>query len=247
MSDSTIVTGQYVQIEQTPASLGARVLGRLIDTLLLVAYGAGVFGAWLLLLRWTKVSPDAFVTFLLLTIFYLPAVCYSFLWEVFNNGQTPGKRLLGTRVVMKDGNRPSTGAYLLRWLLLIIDMQVSYIGLLCIALTKYHQRLGDMAAGTIVIKEKDYKKVHVSLDEFSHLNHDYHPIFPQAERLSLAQVDLINRTLTGGDKQNRTERIRTLAEEVRRFLGIAAEGAADEALLRTLIRDYQHYALEEAI
>ena len=151
------------------------------------------------------------------------------------------------RVVMKNGDRPTVAAYLFRWLFLLIDMHTSYVGILCIALTKNNQRVGDLAAGTLVIKEKDYKKIHVTLDEFSHLNHDYQPVFPQAERLSLAQVDLINRTLTGGDRQTRPERIRQLANEVRRFLGLADNGTADEALLRTLVRDYQHYALEAAI
>ena len=151
------------------------------------------------------------------------------------------------RVVMKNGDRPTVAAYLFRWLFLLIDMHTSYVGILCIALTKNNQRVGDLAAGTLVIKEKDYKKIHVTLDEFSHLNHDYQPVFPQAERLSLAQVDLINRTLTGGDRQNRPERIHQLADEVRRFLGLVNNGVTDEALLRTLIRDYQHYALEPAV
>ena len=247
MSDSTIVTGQYVQIDQTPASLGARVLGRLIDTVLLLVYCAAVFGLWIAYMRMTEGEQDAFGSFLILSVFYLPALGYSFFWETFNNGQTPGKRFLGMRVVMKNGDRPTVAAYLFRWLFLLIDMHTSYVGILCIALTKNNQRVGDLAAGTLVIKEKDYKKIHVTLDEFSHLNRDYHPVFPQAERLSLAQVDLINRTLTGGDRQTRPERIRQLANEVRRFLGLADNGAADEALLRTLVRDYQHYALEAAV
>lgn len=247
MSDSTIVTGQYVQIDQTPASLGARILGRLIDTVLLLVYCAAVFGLWIAYMQMTGGEPSPFGSFLILSVFYLPALGYTFFWETFNNGQTPGKRFLGMRVVMKNGDRPTVAAYLFRWLFLLIDMHTSYVGILCIALTKNNQRVGDLAAGTLVIKEKDYKKIHVTLDEFSHLNHDYQPVFPQAERLSLAQVDLINRTLTGGDRQTRPERIRQLANEVRRFLGLADNGTADEALLRTLVRDYQHYALEAAV
>ena len=245
MADSTIITGQYVQIEQTPASLGLRVLGRLIDTVLLAAYCAAVIGVWTLYVRMAS-NPGNSETVLMFTVFFLPALGYSFLWETFNNGQTPGKQLLGTRVVMKDGSRPSVGAYLLRWLLLLIDMQTSYVGLLCIALTKHHQRLGDMAAGTIVIKEKDFKKIHVTLDEFQHLDRNYRPVFPQAERLSLAQVDLINRTLSGGDERTRPDRIHELAGQVRSFIAIGPH-TPDEALLHTLMRVSKHYALEESI
>ncbi|PNE29444.1 hypothetical protein BHU09_01580 [Tannerella sp. oral taxon 808] len=245
MADSTIITGQYVQIEQTPASLGARVLGRLIDMLLMGAYCGAIIGAWMLYRRMNS-DPSEIEVVLMLTVCLLPIMGYSFLWETFYNGQTPGKRLLGTRVVMKDGSRPSVGAYLLRWLLLLIDLQTSYVGLLCIALTKNNQRLGDLAAGTIVIKEKDFKKIHVTLDEFSHLDREYRPIFPQAERLSLAQVDLINRTLSGGDRRDRPSRISELAGQVRSYLHIEA-ATPDEVLLRTLVRDYQYYALESVI
>lgn len=136
MSDSTIVTGQYVQIDQTPASLGARVLGRLIDTVLLLVYCAAVFGLWIAYMQMTGGEQDAFGSFMILSVFYLPALGYTFFWETFNNGQTPGKRFLGMRVVMKNGDRPTVAAYLFRWLFLLIDMHTSYVGILCIALTK---------------------------------------------------------------------------------------------------------------
>lgn len=42
------------------------------------------------------------------------------------------------------------------------------LGLLVVLLTKNSQRMGDLAAGTMVIKEKNYRKIHVSLDEFDY-------------------------------------------------------------------------------
>ena len=70
---------------------------------------------------------------------------------------------MNIRVVKLDGS-PSIGSYLLRWLLFIVDGPLtSGLGIFVILLTKNNQRLGDLAAGTMVIKEKNYRKIHVSL------------------------------------------------------------------------------------
>jgi hypothetical protein len=145
---------------------------------------------------------------------------------------------------MRDGTMPKLSAYLLRWLLLMIDIYLfQCIGILSILLTKNSQRLGDLAAGTLVIKEKDFRKINVTLDEFRHLSINYRPVFPQVENLSLEQINLINQTLIRFD-QERPVRIRELAAKVRQFLTINPT-VSDEALLQTLTRDYQYYALEE--
>ena len=72
--------------------------------------------------------------------------------------------------------------------------------------------MGDLAAGTMVIKEKNYRKIHVSLDEFDYLTKDYRPTYPQASDLSLEQINVITRTLQSG-KKDRTRRIASLAKK----------------------------------
>ncbi|MDR1745685.1 MAG: RDD family protein [Tannerella sp.] len=245
MTAFTIITSQYVQIDQTPASIGERILARIIDTLLFVIY----YMAMSFILYWFffRVLNDSFSEDVIITVYFvflLPVLFYSPLWEFFNRGQSPGKKILGIRVVMKDGSVPGMSAYLLRWLLLLIDLYLfNCIGIISIALTKDRQRLGDLAAHTLVIKEKDYRRVHVTLDEFNHFNADYRPFFPQAENLSLEQVNFINRTLLHYDAQ-RPQRIHDLAAKVREFLKINPS-ISDENLLQALVRDFQYYALEE--
>lgn len=113
-----------------------------------------------------------------------------------------------------DGSTPSISAYLLRWLLFIIDGPgTGGLGLLVVLLTKNSQRLGDLAAGTMVIKEKNYRKIHVSLDEFDYLTKNYHPTYPQSADLSLEQVNVITRTLESGEK-DRVRRVTLLAKKV---------------------------------
>lgn len=242
MAESTIITGQFVRISQTPASIGERMLALIIDFFFLFIYVIG----FSLILSYLKIHAySGFSFFFLFVIVYLPAFCYSLLCEVFNRGQSFGKRLLNIRVVKADGSTPSLSSYLLRWLLFPIDLPVTGgLGVIVILLTKNHQRLGDLAAGTMVIKEKNYRKIQVSLDEYDYLTKGYHPVYPTAADLSLEQVNVINKTLTSVNK-DRSRRVKLLAEKVRSLLSIKQIEGNDEKFLQTLLRDYQYYALEE--
>lgn len=243
MAESTIITGQFVRISQVPASIGERILARFIDYVLLFSYlWATIFVISVFFLNPFGRSSD--LTMIVLTIaLYLPALGYSLLWETFNNGQSPGKKLVNIRVVKSDGTTPAFSEYLLRWLLYNIDVTFTGgLGVVVVIVTRNNQRLGDLAAGTMVIKEKNYKKVQVNLDEFNYLTKDYRPVFPQAADLSLEQVNVITRTLDMRTAE-RPKHIKQLAEKIRQLLSIQSQ-AADETMLNTLIRDYQFYALE---
>lgn len=242
MTESTIITGQFVRISQTPASIGERMLALIIDYFFLFIYVVG----FSLVLSYLKIHAySGFSFFFLFVIVYLPALCYSLLCEIFNRGQSFGKRLLNIRVVKADGSTPSLSSYLLRWLLFPIDLPITGgLGVIVILLTKNHQRLGDLAAGTMVIKEKNYRKIQVSLDEYDYLTKGYRPVYPTAADLTLEQINVINKTLASVNK-DRSRRVRLLAEKVRSLLLIKQTEGNDEIFLQTLLRDYQYYALEE--
>ena len=240
MAESTIITGQFVRISQTPASLGERLLALIIDYSLIGFY---IFSTASLLadLRF----PHGFNLIFLYCVIYLPAIFYAFLCETFNHGQSLGKRMMSIRVVKTDGSTPSISSYLLRWLLFTIEGPITGgLGLFVALLNKNNQRLGDLAAGTMVIKEKNYRKIHVSLDEFDFLTKNYHPSYPQAADLSLEQVNVITRTLESGEK-DRERRIGMLATKVKELLSVTPREGSQENFLQTVLRDYQYYALEE--
>ena len=179
MAESTIITGQFVRISQTPASIGERFLALVIDYILIGLY---VYSTATLLSKF-QVSSD-FTMIVFFAVIYLPVLFYAFLCEMFNHGQSLGKKLMNIRVVKADGSTPSIGSYLLRWLLFPIDIPVTGgLGVLVILLTKNSQRMGDLAAGTMVIKDKNYRKIHVSLDEFDYLTKDYPPHISASRRL----------------------------------------------------------------
>lgn len=242
MASSSILTGQYVHISQTPASIGERMLAQLIDWIIQGTYLLGL--SWIVikfdLLSFSSTAEGVFM----FAIILLPTLFYGFLCELLANGQTVGKHLLKMRVVKTDGSRPSIGAYLLRWMLMIIDgPALSGLGVVVMVINKDTRRIGDLAAGTMVIKLGSYRKLQISLDEFAPFSRNYRPIYPAAENLSLEQVNLIERTLhfKEGDP-----RIHDLAEQVKRTLSIDHVHDSDDAsFLWHIKRDYQYYALEE--
>ena len=238
--ETRIITSQYVQIDQTPAGVGERIFARLLDFLILFIYGTGLEYVVDRVGFNTLFRGDYGV--LIAFIACLPVFFYSLIWELMNRGRSPGKMAFGMRVVMRDGTTPTLGAYTMRWMLSLIDIWFSGIGIAVILMNKNNQRLGDLAAGTMVIKERDYHRIQVSLDEFDYLSRGYKPVFPQAENLSLEQVNIIYETLTRDDL-HRPRRITELAGKVKEFLKISPS-TDDESFLHTLTRDYQYFALE---
>ena len=77
------------------------------------------------------------------------------LFEVRAGGRSPGKRALGLRVVMADGGAVGLRASSVRNLLRLIEgLPLSYVpAIVSILLTRNNQRLGDLAAGTVVARE----------------------------------------------------------------------------------------------
>ena len=239
--EARIITSQYVQIDQTPAGVGERIFARLLDFLVMFLYSMGLYS----IIDQTGID---FIfrgeySVLVYFLFAAPVIFYSILWELMNRGRSPGKMAFGMRVVMRDGTTPTLGAYTMRWMLMLIDVWCSGIGIAIILMNKNNQRFGDLAAGTMVIKERDYHHIQVSIDEFNYLSRGYRPVYPQAENLSLEQVNIIRETLTRDD-ENRPKRIAALSGKVKKFLKISPP-TDDESFLHTLMRDYQYYALEE--
>ena len=237
MDNSGFVTGQYVRIKPTVASVGDRIFAQLIDWGILLSYIISV--VWL----GSKANIRSEWYYIIL-VGFVP-LFYTLLCEIFNQGRSLGKMAMKMQVVKKDGTSATLGAYIMRWLLFIVDGPMfSFLGLIAIAVTRDHQRLGDMAAGTVVVKHQKYKNIQISLDEFDYLSHNYTPCYPQAADLSLEQVEIITRTLSVGSSDF-ASRVAVLAGKVREKLNVERKETDDAAFLRRIVRDYQYFALEE--
>ncbi len=141
------------------AGLGGRVLAFLLDLLFL-------FLAWVTALLAYSVSGD-----LLKRVQQLSAVAqgvavlvtfalgwgYDVAFETLWRGQTPGKRILGLRVVRADGAPVGLVESVIRNVTRMAELPLLYApGVLCVALTRRHQRLGDLLAGTLVVRDRAY-------------------------------------------------------------------------------------------
>lgn len=247
MTSSNITTNQFVRIDQTPASIAERVIARIIDMVI-----AGIIGTATMYIYFFELDYETKnqLNYLFFFLIILPLWLYDFLWETFNEGQSPGKYIMKIRVVNKDGSRPTMGSFFMRWLLSTIDVGLSGIGLLFILLTKNAQRLGDLAAGTMVIKQVNLDKIHASLDEFYYAKKDYRPVYEEAKNLSQAQIEVIEKAVYGGNGEHENQ-IATLADKVAKFLGIEdklkasiQKGNSKEKFLATILHDYNYYLLE---
>jgi uncharacterized RDD family membrane protein YckC len=86
-----------------------------------------------------------------LAIYFL----YHYVVELAMRGRTPGKRMAGVRIVTRDGGAPGAGALLARNVFRLIDSLPLFYGagLIATVLTREHVRIGDMAAGTLLVYE----------------------------------------------------------------------------------------------
>jgi uncharacterized RDD family membrane protein YckC len=167
----TIETPEQTSLDFAVAGIGSRFLALAFDILiqLLIGIVVGIAGA-VALNGIIRVLPTAGIWggAILILFYFLLYFGYFALFEILWNGQTPGKRKAGIRVI-KDSGRPLTPAESIgRNLMRIVDwMPALYgIGLASMFFTKGNKRLGDLVVGSIVVREmslKDLKPVSQSL------------------------------------------------------------------------------------
>ncbi|MDH3283619.1 MAG: RDD family protein [Acidobacteriota bacterium] len=141
-----------VTLDLPLASLGTRALAQVVDAGVLFLAFATLLAGWTLAgggLSWVFAA--------LLIAMFLLEWGYFAAFELFMHGQTPGKRLLRLRVVTEDGTPAGVIAVLVRNLIRHVDLMPPFygIGSLTILATSRGQRLGDLAAGTLVVREPD--------------------------------------------------------------------------------------------
>lgn len=151
-----IETPEHVVLEYELAGLGSRGAAALVDQLAILLVLAALMLLNLFARRWGLPQEAAFPV-LLLAGFSIWYGYYTF-FEGLRSGQTPGKRLLGLRVVMETGHPVTLGAAAVRNLLRTADfLPPPYLlGAALIAIHPRNRRLGDLAAGTVVVRDQPH-------------------------------------------------------------------------------------------
>ena len=145
----SIDTPEGVSLELTLAGVGSRFLAAIVDTIIQAAT------LLLIVLFVSLAGSSGVVAGLGIVLSFLVFLGYDILFETKASGRTPGKRVTGLRVVRRGGGPVGFRISAVRNLLRVVDLLPGtyLVGIISILATKQNQRLGDLAAGTLVLRE----------------------------------------------------------------------------------------------
>jgi hypothetical protein len=179
----------------------------------------------------------------------LVALGYQFLFHALRHGQTPGKSVLGIRVMSADGYPPSALALVLRTLVWPLDVLLfvpAPLGLIVIAATPKHQRLGDLAAGTLVVRAP---RSEVMSEPWPDQSWSALPLrklaltHGLAARLSAHDIELMRQVIVRGDLDPE-ERRKLFVDTARHYATVLELGSFEDA--REVLKELYLFARENA-
>lgn len=232
MQTISVRTTQNVFIQYPLASVGDRILGYLIDQLIFVVYVFIVIAI--------AQSIDMEQIWLLIALLSIPYILYRLLFEIFMNGQTPGKRAMQIKVVRINGTPATVGDYVLRWIFGLIELNIAsgLIAMLSVIIGGKGQRLGDLVAGTTVIKLIEQRQA-TAQEVFVSSENNYEVSFPQAVQLNPSDIELIQRSLEINRDLGNQKPMLAITEKVKTQLGVKTDMPPIK-FLYVLIKDYNH-------
>ena len=258
MSLIQIATPFNIDIEFEIAEFHKRLLAYLIDFILLLIY---LFGSATFLFGTIRLGSENLGFGILVVL--LPMLFYSLLTELWMGGQTVGKKIMKIKVVSLDGGEATLGQYLIRWFLrfyewsfiiistfyfnIFLGFILLFIGgiasIIIISVTAKNQRLGDLAAGTVVVNTK----TKLTIDDTIFIDirkTDYKVMFPQVMRLRDRDINTIKGVLTQASKRNNYDMCHRVASKIKEVLQIESDMYVDQ-FLEKLHEDYNYLATKE--
>jgi uncharacterized RDD family membrane protein YckC len=154
-----IDTPEQIALEFPLAGIGSRFLAIAFDSVLQLGALLLLVGLGLAARRFAAVSVRAIGPWALAALtagLFLVYNGYFAIFESLWNGQTPGKRMVGLRVIDVSGRPVTVYGAIIRNLIRIVDQipGIYAIAILSVLITRRQQRLGDLAAGTVVVHER---------------------------------------------------------------------------------------------
>jgi uncharacterized RDD family membrane protein YckC len=232
MQTISVRTTQNVFIQHPIASLGDRIVAYVLDLIILIAYVIAIVGLF--------INMEMEAVWVWIIFVAAPWMFYHLLFEIFMNGQSPGKRVMKIQVVRLEGTEPSFGDYVLRWAFSLIDFYVlsGALAVVIIAAGGKGQRLGDLVAGTTVVKLIDQHEI-TAKNIFITPEQTYVPTFPQVTQLESRDIELIQRALEAQIQFDNNQPIMLVTEKIKLMLGIHTELPPAE-FLYTVVKDFNH-------
>lgn len=261
MGNIQIATAFNIDLEFELAAFHKRLFAYLIDFMILILYAISM----------KYVLHSSFPTFMRdnaaadILVISIPMLFYSLLTELWMNGQTIGKRLMRIRVISLDGDEPTFGQFLLRWITKFFEwpflfsyvlysaasfeiaiITTALLGIavvITISVTPRNQRLGDLAAGTVVVNTRS--AMSISDTVFMDIsNENYKVLFPEVMRLSDGDINTIKTVLMQARKRNNHDMCYRVEAKVKEVLNIRSDMYAPD-FLEKLLEDYNYLATRE--
>jgi len=241
MQTIRITTTQNIDIDYEVAGLGERFVAYIID---LAMFGVIIIATLIAIgsaggMERGSSGIGIGIVFIIYAVLF---VFYDLICELSMNGQSVGKKIMKIKVISLDGARPRLGQYLLRWLFRIIDFfpgTLNLCGLICVAVSDKSQRVGDMVAGTTLIRTVPRTKMQNIA--FKPAEDNYQPAFPEAARLSEQDVELINEVINNYIKSGNSMLVYNMAQRIKDLLNVTPPAEMNNMLfLQTIIKDYSH-------
>ncbi len=233
-----IDTPENVAFEYDIAGIGSRFLACLVDTALI---GAIVLVIVLgLMALFNLVVPDGLSSSNSMVYWVIAAISlvvfavnwgYYIFFEMYWNGQSPGKRLVHLRVIRTDGGPISLTESVVRNLVRIVDMMPSAygIGVISMFISSQSRRLGDLAAGTLVVHDhrpatlEGLAALAAAPAQPALMGADLPPELP-VERLSTGELQVVEEFLRRRDGLfNRPQLAELLARRLHAGMGLAGD------------------------
>lgn len=256
-----IETVYNIELEFEAADVPRRMVAYLVDFTILVLY---FMIAKYVLYANASLDMDLYQSMMGVDILIIstPMLLYALVCEILMHGQTPGKRLLDIRVVSLDGKEPAVSQYFIRWIFrafewpfffgyvffaggvllgyIILTMFLGIGVITVIAVTPMNQRLGDLAANTVVIKTKSNFSVADTV--FVDIaDENYTAQFPEVLRLSDRDVNTIIKILRAYASGRNKDICNRLADRIQTVLRIETD-MEPVTFLKTLVKDYNYLA-----
>lgn len=230
-----INTSQNVNIELKIAGIGDRLIAIIIDYTILSGLGI------LFTILFTTFSLNQELQIIVMSIFGFILLLYHFFMEWLFKGQTIGKKYRNIKVIHRSGIEASVFQLLIRNLIRIVDSIYGF-GLVIIFFSKRSQRLGDLAAGTIVVKTQNDTKLNDTA--FIELDENYIPTFKKLEILKLEEKDMemIKEIIDRTSENMNWNLVGALSTSIKSKSGITNENMKSLKLLQTVLKDFQFYS-----
>lgn len=275
MSILTIKTTFNIELKFKLASMLKRGLAWFVDLIVLVIYNFLAYHILLLIDdSFSSVQNlltnnfDNVLTTILIFFIMLPSFFYHFIIQYLWNGKSVGKYMLGIKVINVDGGNTTLGQLMIRWILclpnyllltLVFYSDIRYLMLfilafgifsipdfIAIAILPKSQKLGDLAANTLVIESVYNANINDTFFEMHDDNKQYHVSYPDVILLNDKDINGLHRIVKNA-KQSDDKYLLKIEQKIQDKTGIQNAQKDSIKFFEVLIADYNYLTQQKGI